>query len=405
MFILGGAYLCSIKFSFIITNIWTMSKCTLFFSRCACAILLALLSSIFAQASELDSVRTLNLDPNLVWDKISPNDYVLSKDGRTLVKWKNHSVSNLDMEREPRLSKVQFIGDGAFSSDSYSYSLETVVLASSVKSIGSHAFFRCSNLKKMLIPISVTSIGNSAFAMCSNLSRLDIPNSVSYIGEGAFFSCGLKNIVMPSSLKKIENDTFSYCMSLTSVTIPASVTSIGNGAFSKNYELEEVVMPSSVTSIGDYAFDDCYKLAKLAIPKSVTNIGKQAFANCSELSGIELPPSLTRIEEWTFFNCNKLKNIIIPPSVVTIREQAFWGHKDLESVIIPSSVTSIGKDAFSSSFSDVLLNLRFESPKPPYVDDFIASEYSKIKIIVPKGAKEAYIKANLVANAEWVVEE
>lgn len=254
-----------------------MSKCTLFFSRCACAIVLALLSSIFAQASELDSVRTLNLDPNLVWDKISPNDYVLSKDGRTLVKWKNNSVSNLDMEREPRLSKVQFIGDGAFSSDSYSYSLETVVLASSVKRIGSHAFFRCPNLKKMLIPTSVTSIGNSAFAMCSSLSRLDIPNSVSYIGEGAFFSCGLKSIVMPSSLKKIEDDTFSYCMSLTSVTIPASVTSIGNGAFSKNYELEEVIMPSSVTSIGDYAFDDCYKLAKLAIPKSVTSIGKQAL--------------------------------------------------------------------------------------------------------------------------------
>lgn len=77
----------------------------------------------------------------------------------------------------------------------------------------------------------------------------------------------------------------------------------------------------------------------------------------------------------------------------------------MESVIIPSSVTSIGKDAFSSSFSDVLLNLRFESPKPPYVDDFIASEYSKIKIIVPKGAREAYIKANLVANAECIVEE
>ena len=123
-----------------------MSKCTLFFSRCVCAIALALLSSIFAQASELDSVRTLNLDPNLVWDKISPNDYVLSKDGRTLVKWKNHSISNLDMEREPRLNKVQFIGDGAFSSDAYA--LETVVLASSVKSIGSHAFFSLSQFEK-----------------------------------------------------------------------------------------------------------------------------------------------------------------------------------------------------------------------------------------------------------------
>lgn len=184
-----------------------MSKCTLFFSRCVCAIALALLSSIFAQASELDSVRTLNLDPNLVWDKISPSDYELSEDSLTLVRWTNESTRNLDMERDSRLSKVQFIGDGAFSS--YSGSLETVVLASSVKRIGSHAFFRCPNLKKMLIPTSVTSIGNSAFAMCSSLSRLDIPNSVSYIGEGAFFSCGLKSIVMPSSLKKIEDDTFS----------------------------------------------------------------------------------------------------------------------------------------------------------------------------------------------------
>ena len=77
----------------------------------------------------------------------------------------------------------------------------------------------------------------------------------------------------------------------------------------------------------------------------------------------------------------------------------------MKHLLIPTSVTSIGKDAFSSSFSDVLLNLRFESPKPPYVDDFIASEYSKIKIIVPKGARESYVKANLVANVEWVVEE
>ena len=194
-----------------------MSKCTLFFSRCSCAILLALLSSIFAQASELDSVRTLNLDPNLVWDKISPNDYVLSKDGRTLVKWKNNSVSNLDMERDSRLSKVQFIGDGAFSS--YSSSLETVVLASSVKSIGNQAFSSSDHLRKIIIPTSVTSIGRSAFAHCSDLARLDIPNSVSYVGDSAFYGCGIKSIVIPSSLKKIEDGTFSYCTSLTSATI------------------------------------------------------------------------------------------------------------------------------------------------------------------------------------------
>lgn len=141
-----------------------MSKCTLFFSRCACAILLALLSSIFAQASELDSVRTLNLDPNLVWDKISPSDYELSEDSLTLVRWTNKSTLNLNMERDSRLSKVQFIGDGAFSTDAYA--LETVVLASSVKSIGDGAFYDCRNLINVILPDSIMSIGASMFQGC-----------------------------------------------------------------------------------------------------------------------------------------------------------------------------------------------------------------------------------------------
>ena len=146
-------------------------------------------------------------------------------------------------------------------------------------------------------------------------------------------------------------------------------------------------------------------MTELIIPSSVTSIGEQVFSNCSRLTNVVLPSSLTRIERESFLGCYNLKSIVIPPKVVTIKEQAFGGHKVLESIIIPSSVTSIGKEAFSSSLSVVLLNLRFESPKPPYVDDFIASEYSKIKIIVPKGAKESYIKANLVENAECVVEE
>ena len=118
-----------------------------------------------------------------------------------------------------------------------------------------------------------------------------------------------------------------------------------------------------------------------------------------------IPTSVTSIGKWAFRGCSGLKHLLIPTSVTSIGNWAFADCSGLIDCTIPSSVTSIGKDAFSSSFSDVLLNLRFESPKPPYVDKFIASEYSKIRIIVPKGAREAYIKANLVANAECIVEE
>ena len=147
-------------------------------------------------------------------------------------------------------------------------------------------------------------------------------------------------------------------------------------------------------------------LKEITIPSSVKIIGEKAFRNCSELVSVELPPSLIRIEEKTFLGCNKLKSIIIPPSVVTIKDGAFLSCHSLENLIIPSSVTSIGKEVFSTDpFLSDFLNLRFESPKPPYVDDFIVSEYTQVRIIVPKGARESYVKANLVANAECIVEE
>ena len=179
-----------------------MSKCTLFFSRYACAILLALLSSIFAQASELDSVRTLNLDPNLVWDKISPSDYELNEDSLTLVRWTNESTRNLNMEQDSRLSKVQFIGDGAFSS--YWGSLETVVLASSVKSIGDRAFYDCRNLINVILSDSITSIGASMFQGCSRLSKISIPKFVTRIGKEAFQSSNIKALLFRRLLKRLK---------------------------------------------------------------------------------------------------------------------------------------------------------------------------------------------------------
>ena len=80
---------------------------------------------------------------NQVEDKISPDDYELSTDGLTLIKWKNPNTKVLDMNRDTHLSKIRFIGDWAF--------------------------WDCNGLTSINIPNSVTSIGEWAFAYRSNL--------------------------------------------------------------------------------------------------------------------------------------------------------------------------------------------------------------------------------------------
>ena len=198
---------------------------------------------------------------NIVWDKISSDDYELSADGLTLIKWKNRSTQNLDMNRDSRLRKITSIGGGAFSACS---SLTSITIPSSVTSIGDAAFWGCSSLTSITIPSSVTSIGNVAFARCSSLTSITIPSSVTSIGNAAFMQCSsLTSVTIPSSVTSIGFEVFSFCSGLTSITIPSSVTSIGEYAFSRCSSLTSITIPSSVTSIEHATFSGCSRLTRV----------------------------------------------------------------------------------------------------------------------------------------------
>ena len=153
-----------------------------------------------------------------------------------------------------------------------------VTIPDSVTSIGSYAFYDCSNLQSITIPDSVTSIGESAFRGCSNLQNITIPDSVTSIGERAFWDCSnLQSITIPDSVTTIGSQAFQGCSNLQSITIPDSVTSISYKAFKECKSLKSISIPDSVTSIDDRAFENCSNLQSITIPDSVTSISKNAF--------------------------------------------------------------------------------------------------------------------------------
>ena len=307
---------------------------------------------------------------DIVGDKVSPDNYELSTDGLTLIKWKSTSTQNLDMNRDSQLRKITSIGEDAFRNFS---NLKTVHIASSVTRIGSGAFEGCSSLTSINIPSSVTSIESSAFNGCSSLTSINIPSSVT----------------------SIESSAFQGCSSLTSINIPSSVTSIGTYTFNDCSRLTSVNIPSSVTSIGSSAFQYCSSLTSVNIPSSVTSIGTYAFNGCRSLTSINIPSSVTSIEMYAFGFCRSLTNIHIPNSVTSIGFGAFHGCDRLTSVNIPSSVTSIRSSAFRDCSR--LTSVVFKGNNPPKITSFASDEFkdtpSKLKLTVPKGAKSAYLKA------------
>ena len=159
------------------------------------------------------------------------------------------------------LSEAQIVEGGAFYfnplySHDYYYTSDNV--------IPSNVFGNCDRLKSIILPSSVTSIGDYAFGDCSSLTSMVLPESVTSIGDYAFGDCSsLTSIVFPSSVTSIGESAFMRCSSLTSIVLPETVTSIGHSAFTFCRGLTSIVLPESVTSIGDYAFRGCYGLMEI----------------------------------------------------------------------------------------------------------------------------------------------
>lgn len=236
-------------------------------------------------------------------------------------------------------------------------SLSAVTLPGKVKHIGESAFNSC-RLKSLTIPNSVETIGRGAFSSNRQLEELTMGNSVTTIGEGAFSLCpALRSFSFPHSIKTIEPQAFNECAALTTVTIPASVDNIGSGAFSSCDGLTSIKVVSGNKRYDSR--DNCNAIIETgtnklvvgcngttAVPASVTTIGDEAFYGCDGLTTVDLPGTVTKIGYRAYFYCHNIRSINLPNSVTAIGSYAFVGCDSLETIDIPNSVTTIANNAF-----------------------------------------------------------
>lgn len=242
--------------------------------------------------------------------------------------------------------------------------------------------------KATVIPQTVRSLGESCFDS-STFTSIVIPSSVTSLGDWAFgYSSNLESIVLPSTLTSIGEGCFWFCEKLSSIEIPSSVTSLGKDCFGLCSSLSNIKLPSTITSLSDGCFAWCSSLSTIEIPTSVTYFGDMCFAECSALEAIDIPSSVTRLGDLCFAACSALETIKIPSSVTELGEYCFQACKALKTAKIPSSVNSIGNYCFKECTS--LETMTCEIPTAKEGEFFTDSPIEQATLYVTMASLESY---------------
>ena len=207
------------------------------------------------------------------------------------------------------------------------------------------------------------------------LKILDILNAKIVGGGGSYYEYGGSDSRPTKSCCTEDNKITTYMFykcKLTSIRIPNSVTSICSNAFDDTEWYNN--QPNGLVYVGNFAYK--YKgtmpyNTSITINNGTVGIVDYAFSDCSGLTSITIPNSVTSIGYRAFAECNELSSLLIPNSVTSIGSAAFNGCEDLVRIVSCSKV-------------------------PPTCESGAFSSKAYCTVWVPRGCREAYLKAN-----EW----
>ncbi|MDR2828567.1 MAG: leucine-rich repeat protein, partial [Acholeplasmatales bacterium] len=168
------------------------------------------------------------------------------------------------------------------------------------------------SLKNVTI-LGGTVIGDYAFYACMNIESIVIPSSILTIGDHAFDFCiGLKNLnsefdgdfIVPSSVLDIGFSAFGNSSYIEKITLPfigKNTTTSDNSHFgyifgAENFMGNQGFTPSSISTV---------------IIKGGTVVYENAFLGCENIEKIVLPLTITEIQNNAFNGCNSLDYLVI----------------------------------------------------------------------------------------------
>lgn len=187
------------------------------------------------------------------------------------------------------------------------------------------AFKDSGGLKKLKLPEICTAIPDSFCENADLLTTVIVPTSLESIGASAFKGCATL-----SSFSGVGQTAAAGLVSF----VGTNISSVGSRAFNNNPAVTDVDLRSNgtLTSLPLNAFSSCWNIKNVTFNDDIISLGQNCFSHSSRLQAINLPLGIEDIGSRAFYDCPKVTTLSIPEYVSIIRSGAFYGLKALTSL-------------------------------------------------------------------------
>ncbi len=137
----------------------------------------------------------------------------------------------------------------------FDQTIEHVELGDKVQHIPA-GLYSDNTFTEIILPSSVVSLASGAFARCSKLERINLNDNISELPDNIFSGCtSLKEIHWPACLKRVGRDAFRDCSSLETISLPEGFTTLGIYAFSGCSRVKRLYIPSTLEGGPQYSYN------------------------------------------------------------------------------------------------------------------------------------------------------
>ena len=225
--------------------------------------------------------------------------------------------------------------------------LASVTLPSSVKSIGSEAFYKtaltqCPNLE------NVTEIGSRAFSEITSFNNDIVIGENTAVGNQAFANSKTTGKLILKASELGENCFSGFSAGATGELL-LGVAEIPDGFYAQQDSRHEnnesatfdpFELKEGVKSVGSNAFNANCLTGTLTLPKSLETIGGSAFRRNNFIGDLVIPENVTSIGAAAFSYAGSFDNIVVKNPNVALNKYAFANQKDGVKIYFASSQTN-----------------------------------------------------------------